>query len=51
MPLEDSLIEFATKAQDYIDLSALYVGDSPIIQPLPEISVEMQQPNQSDSPF
>jgi len=51
VPLEDSLIEFATKAKDYIDLSALYVGDSPIIQPLPEISVEMQQQNQSDSPF
>lgn len=51
VPLEGPLIEFATQADEYIDLSALYVGDSPIIQPLPSISVEMQQPDQSDNPF
>lgn len=51
VPLEDGLIDFATKAADYVDLSALFVGDSPIIQPLPEISVERAQPKQDDLPF
>ncbi len=44
VPLEDSLIDFATKAKDYIDMSAMFVGDSVVIQPLPEISVEQAQP-------
>jgi len=51
VPLEDSLIEFATKAEDYIDLSALYMGDSPIIQPLPSISVERKESQPNDLPF
>lgn len=51
VPLEDSLIEFATKSKDYIDLNALFIGDSPIIQPLPSISVDRTDTAPSDNPF
>jgi hypothetical protein len=51
VPLEDALISFATQAKEYVDLSALFVNDSPIIQPLPDISVERKKPDTNDLPF
>ena len=51
VPLEDSLVDFASKAEEYVDLSALFVNDSPIIQPLPAISVEPQKPQNDVKPF
>lgn len=51
VPLEDNLIDFASKADEYVDLSALFVNDSPIIQPLPEISVEQAKQETGNDPF
>lgn len=41
--LEPGLIEFAAVVKQYIDLDALYVGDSPFLQQLPTIELAPQQ--------
>jgi hypothetical protein len=51
VPIEDNLISFATQADKYVDLNALFLGDSPIIQPLPSISVDVKTPEAGDLPF
>lgn len=51
VPLEAELIEFAAKADEYVDLNALFLGDSPIIQPLPEIRIEEKPTQADDLPF
>ncbi len=51
VPLEPALIEFAAKVDDYVDLQALFVGDSPIIQPLPTIEIDRVESKADDLPF
>lgn len=51
VPLEPELKEFATVAADYVDLHGLFLGDSPIIQPLPDITIKPQESTPDDLPF
>jgi hypothetical protein len=50
-PIEENLVAFASKADEYIDLSKLYTSDSPFLQDLPEISVAKPKAKADDLPF
>ena len=52
-PIEETLLEFAAKASQYIDLSKLYEGESPFLQDLPELDAKQsKQDDEADSlPF
>ena len=52
-PIEETLLEFAAKASEYIDLSKLYDGESPFLQDLPELDAKQsKQDDEADSlPF
>lgn len=49
--IEESLVAFATKAKEYIDLSKLYTNDSPFLQDLPELSIGKPKKTNNDMPF
>jgi len=42
-PIEETLLEFAAKASEYIDLSKLYDGESPFLQDLPELDAKQKK--------
>jgi hypothetical protein len=49
--LEGALIKFATVVDQYVDLTALYVGDSPFLQQLPVIDLTPEtEPVQAPTP-
>lgn len=50
-PIEENLVAFATKADEYIDLSKLYTSESPFLQDLPELSVAKAKTNNDGLPF
>ena len=50
-PIEDNLVAFASKADEYIDLSKLYTSESPFLQDLPELSVAKTKKKNDDLPF
>lgn len=50
-PIEENLVAFASKSDEYIDLSKLYTSDSPFLQDLPEISVAKPKTKADDLPF
>ena len=51
-PIEETLLDFASKAGDYIDLAKLYSGESPFLQELPELDAKQTKQEQDDSlPF
>lgn len=50
-PIEENLVAFASKADEYIDLSKLYTSDSPFLQDLPELSVAKPKKKSDDLPF
>lgn len=52
-PIEETLLEFASKASEYIDLAKLYDGENPFLQDLPELDAKQtKQDDESDSlPF
>jgi hypothetical protein len=51
-PIEETLLAFASKASEYIDLSKLYDGESPFLQDLPELDAKQtKQADAEDLPF
>lgn len=50
-PIEENLVAFASKADEYIDLSKLYTSESPFLQDLPELSVAKPKKKNDDLPF
>lgn len=50
-PIEDTLLEFASQAADYIDLTKLYTGENPFLQDLPQLEAKQQKTEPNDLPF
>jgi hypothetical protein len=50
-PIEENLVAFATKADEFIDLSKLYTSESPFLQDLPELSVAKPKTKNDGLPF
>lgn len=50
-PIEENLVAFASKSEEYVDLNKLFTGDNPFLQDLPEISVAKPKTKSNDLPF
>ena len=51
-PIEETLLAFASKAGEYIDLNKLYSGENPFLQDLPELDAKQsKQADAEDLPF
>jgi hypothetical protein len=46
-PIEDTLLEFASKASEYITLTNLYSGENPFIKELPTVDAKPSQADQA----
>jgi hypothetical protein len=46
-PIEDTLLEFASKAKEYITLTNLYSGENPFIKELPTVDAKPSQADQA----
>tara|TARA_R100000654_G_scaffold34171_1_gene59599 strand:+ start:5175 stop:5732 length:558 start_codon:yes stop_codon:yes gene_type:complete len=49
--MEDNLVAFATKSDDYVKLTNLFTGDTPFLQELPELSIAKKKGKRDDLPF